>query len=315
MATTFMNLTLPTVSVTIGPQWATEVNAALTSVDSHDHSSGKGTKITPAGINVNATFNFNEKAITDLNSITYQNLSTLLTGVNTMYVKDGDLFYNDSSANQIRITAGGTIDVGSVGGIGGDYGTTPATVFYTSGGGATKTYFFQDETAAPGAIDVGKTNITGNLTVSGLATFNGSLGGALEGGSYSPTSYVTSNISGISVRKAYYQKVGSVVSVKIYVSITPTSSGAIQWRFSVPVSSTSVDNDNAFGILAPHFRSLENISNWYTDNADTNAEWKNLLQDTFFRWSTSDSGSVSVNSFASSNVPFSVVLDFTYEVL
>ena len=45
MATTYMNLTLPTVGTTVGPTWASLLNTAITSIDSHDHSSGKGATI------------------------------------------------------------------------------------------------------------------------------------------------------------------------------------------------------------------------------------------------------------------------------
>ena len=118
--TTFMNLTLPDVSVTLGPAWATELNAALTSVDSHDHTSGNGNRITQAGINITDSFEMNANALTETGRVAYSNLTALLTEANSTYVKDGDLFYNDASSNQIRITSGGALDVSSASGIGGD---------------------------------------------------------------------------------------------------------------------------------------------------------------------------------------------------
>lgn len=45
-----MSLTLPTVSVTPGPLWATENNTAFTTIDSHDHTSGKGKLLAPASL-------------------------------------------------------------------------------------------------------------------------------------------------------------------------------------------------------------------------------------------------------------------------
>lgn len=54
--TPHMNLDLPTVSTTIGPDWAQQLNEAIgsdgTGIDGHDHSSGKGVPITPAGMDV-----------------------------------------------------------------------------------------------------------------------------------------------------------------------------------------------------------------------------------------------------------------------
>lgn len=45
MATPDMGLDLPVPGVTTGPTWANKLNAALTTVDSHDHSSGKGAPV------------------------------------------------------------------------------------------------------------------------------------------------------------------------------------------------------------------------------------------------------------------------------
>tara|TARA_R110002126_G_scaffold172712_6_gene321515 strand:- start:1803 stop:2534 length:732 start_codon:yes stop_codon:yes gene_type:complete len=149
--TTFMNLTLPDVSVTIGPDWATEINAALTSVDSHDHTSGSGNRITQAGINITEDLDLNAKGLADAGRVSFSNLTALITTAVSTYVKGGDLYFNDASGNQIRITAGGSIDVSSVGGITGDYTTTSASAFYTD---AVLKYFFQDSNAARSLVDL-----------------------------------------------------------------------------------------------------------------------------------------------------------------
>jgi hypothetical protein len=149
--TTFMNLTLPDVSVTIGPDWATQLNAALSSVDSHDHSSGNGNKVTQAGINITDDFPLNAKGLTGTGRVTYSNLTALISTTVSTYVKDGDLYFNDASGNQIRITAGGSLDVSSVGGITGDYASTSASAFYTD---AVLKYFFQDSNAARSLVDM-----------------------------------------------------------------------------------------------------------------------------------------------------------------
>ena len=161
--TTFMGLSLPTVSSTIGPDWAVSLNAALTEVDSHDHTSGKGTRVPTAGININAALDFGEYAITDLGKATFTNLSVLDSDNSTIYVKDGDWYMNDGSGNQVRITSGGALNVGSVGGIGGDYGSTAATAFYTD---ASLTYFFQDSASAAAKIDVGAIAASGTVVLS-----------------------------------------------------------------------------------------------------------------------------------------------------
>jgi hypothetical protein len=56
MATPNMNLTLPVVGVTPGPTYATQNNAAFTTIDAHDHSAGKGAPISTSGLSYTAPF-------------------------------------------------------------------------------------------------------------------------------------------------------------------------------------------------------------------------------------------------------------------
>ena len=49
-----MALDLPVVGSTAGPDWATKLNAAITTVDAHDHTTGKGVQIPAGGIAANA---------------------------------------------------------------------------------------------------------------------------------------------------------------------------------------------------------------------------------------------------------------------
>jgi hypothetical protein len=54
-----------------GPTYATTVNTALgTTIDQHDHTSGKGKLITTAALNINADLTFNSHNITSVNTIT-----------------------------------------------------------------------------------------------------------------------------------------------------------------------------------------------------------------------------------------------------
>ena len=166
MTTPNMNLNLPTVSSTTGPQWAESLNAALETVDSHDHSSGKGQRITPAGLNINTDLSFNSKAALDVNYVELLEKTELDAVNSSLQIKDGELYFVDAASNEVRITAGGAIDVGSVGGIGGDYGTGGSTVFYTDG---TLTYFFQDSASDPANISVGEIDCT-DVAASGTVT-------------------------------------------------------------------------------------------------------------------------------------------------
>lgn len=155
MATPFMGMVLPIVSTTIGPLYAYENNQAFAVIDAHDHSPGKGVQIPTAGISINADLAFNSFNATLLRSSLYQNQSsplTLPTDIRSIYVVGGDLYYNNGIGQQIQITAGAALNAASIGGIGGDYTTSGASVFYTS---ADTTYTFWSAPNTSGSIDSG----------------------------------------------------------------------------------------------------------------------------------------------------------------
>ena len=102
-----MGLDLPTVSSTLGPEWASLVNAALLLVDSHDHSSGNGAQVTPAGILINALLDMAGEALGDANSLQMRNRNSFdvsSSALGSLQVKDNDLYFINSSATAIQIT-------------------------------------------------------------------------------------------------------------------------------------------------------------------------------------------------------------------
>jgi hypothetical protein len=112
MATIFMNLELPEVLQTLGPEWATEINAAFETVDEHDHSSGKGVTIKTAGISINSDLTFNNYSATNVKTLKFQNLTSTQTGVlnsTSTYAVSGDLYYTNSSGVAVQITDGGSL--------------------------------------------------------------------------------------------------------------------------------------------------------------------------------------------------------------
>lgn len=100
--TPYMDLVLPTVSVTLGPEWATELNAALTLVDSHNHTSGKGVPITTAAIDINADLDFNSYKAIGLAGVTVENQSSLTTA-NTYGAVAGNPIYANGSISNLRL--------------------------------------------------------------------------------------------------------------------------------------------------------------------------------------------------------------------
>jgi len=112
MSTTYMNLDLPTPSITLGPQWAEDVNDAFELVDEHDHSTGKGVKVKPNGMNINDDLDIQEHTLENVEAVELTSLGATLTGVaNVLKVHsyNGDLYFTNSSGTAVQITSGGTI--------------------------------------------------------------------------------------------------------------------------------------------------------------------------------------------------------------
>lgn len=114
--TPFMNLDLPTVSVTLGPTWATQINEAFDTIDEHDHSPGKGKQIVAASLNINDNLSLNDFSLEDVFSLDVIDHDDTLSGPLRIYAKDGDFWFNNSSGVPVQITAGGSVI------------TTPSTV-------------------------------------------------------------------------------------------------------------------------------------------------------------------------------------------
>jgi hypothetical protein len=110
--TAFMNLSLPTVTVTLGPTWANQINEALERIDSHDHSNGNGVRITPLGLNINSDLEFNNNRASDLELVKFRSQSTSKSGasnVNSIYSTSGDLYFTNGNGVPIQITSGGAL--------------------------------------------------------------------------------------------------------------------------------------------------------------------------------------------------------------
>ena len=124
-----MNLIVPEVLVTSGPQYATQINAALDVVDAHDHSSGKGVRVTPSGLNINTDLPFNSYQATGLKGVvlTDQNTATYLTNA-AVFRSGKELYYRDSTGTLVQITLNGFLNTSFSGGISGL--TAPASASY-----------------------------------------------------------------------------------------------------------------------------------------------------------------------------------------
>lgn len=125
-----MSLEKPEPNVTLGPDWAQKLNDALDLIDAHDHSSGKGVKITPAGLNINADLPLNENDITLLRTAAFVAQAGTLSTVDkrALYAVGGDLYWNNGSGGAVQVTNGSAV----VSSISGAFATkTPGGYPYT----------------------------------------------------------------------------------------------------------------------------------------------------------------------------------------
>jgi hypothetical protein len=128
--TSNMGLTVPVTGVDPGPDWANQINNSLKLIDAHDHSSGKGVKITQDGINITNDFSVQTNNLTGVKGLAFQSQTSNSSLTNTLYCLSGNLYYNDANGAQIQLTASGAIAAAA-----GNITTlsAPAAVVYASG--------------------------------------------------------------------------------------------------------------------------------------------------------------------------------------
>jgi hypothetical protein len=155
-----MNLPIPVVGQEPGPDYATDINNALSIVDGHTHTAGSGVPITPAALNINTDLPINNHFLTQVAGVTM--LAQASTpAVGTSYVNGVDLYYRDISGNVIRLTQSGAVagTPGSISNL-----VAPASATYVTGTG---TFVWQSDTNIAANMDAGSLvlrNLTPNST-------------------------------------------------------------------------------------------------------------------------------------------------------
>lgn len=141
-----MQLPIPEVSGTPGPDWAELLNQCLARIDEHDHTPGFGVKITPSGIDISTDLSMDSNNLILTNSVQF--VPTTSSVAATVYVSGLDLYYNDGAGNPVRITQSGGVagTPGSIANL-----TPPASASYVSLDG---TFVFQSNTNTAANIDV-----------------------------------------------------------------------------------------------------------------------------------------------------------------
>lgn len=107
-----MGLQTSTPGVTNDLTAATNIETNWPIIDVHDHSSGKGSQVPSAGININAHLNFGGFKPYNLLANQFSNQSSSLstaTNKPCVYVLNGELRYIDNSGNDVQITNSGSV--------------------------------------------------------------------------------------------------------------------------------------------------------------------------------------------------------------
>ena len=126
--------------------WDDKINTSLATVDSHDHTSGKGVAITPAALDINDNIEMTSFGLLNTGQIDFTEVPDLTSGAQTLFVSsaDGELYWRNDAGTNVQLTSGATINVSLASGIAGDYSSAGAEVAYDS---ANKLYTFKDESS------------------------------------------------------------------------------------------------------------------------------------------------------------------------
>ena len=212
-----MGLTVPTPQAETGPEYATEISDNLTNViDTHDHSSGKGVAVTPAGLNINDDLTVNENNITSIRATRYTSQPSGLVGVgdlNETFVRAGELVFINASGQQIQLTSNGVVNVGTLSNtvlarqavtninwtilssdtyifVDVNCGTTPLTVTLPAANAVTpgRWYVIADKTGSAAANNITVAASSGD-TISGYSSF-------VLGTAYAGTIFISNGSNG-----------------------------------------------------------------------------------------------------------------------
>jgi hypothetical protein len=109
-----MNLVKPDVLSTPAPTWASLLNAVIDAIDSHDHSSGKGVKITPSGLNISSDLSIGSNNLTAIRTTRFNNLSSWSPSASDLacfYVLNNEIYFRDGVGNNVKITDNGSLNI------------------------------------------------------------------------------------------------------------------------------------------------------------------------------------------------------------
>lgn len=153
--------------------YKTKIEDSFYTIDSHNHSEGKGKNVTPAGLDINSDLSLNGNGFFSLGGVDITPVSSCST-VMSLYFKGNDLYTRDGLGTEIRLTEGGSFLTGSENIIGGDYSTSNAEIVYDSTEGV---YYCTNEVGSNAKINIHDlilNNTGGNTLTLSLSDLAGS---------------------------------------------------------------------------------------------------------------------------------------------
>lgn len=155
-----MNLPVPAVGNTSGPEYATDINSCMSTIDQHNHTAGSGVPITVEAISISSPLPFNNNFATSLAGLTLSSQASAPAKATVYQGADGFLYYTDgTSGTAIQITNASSVNSGA-GSISGITGTASASF-------NTDTFTWNSATSTRANMDFGAAvlrNLTPNST-------------------------------------------------------------------------------------------------------------------------------------------------------
>lgn len=153
-----MDLPIPVVGQEPGPTYATDINNCLTLVDQHNHEPGSGVQITPDGMNINSSLDFQSNLGTNIAGLGLV-VQASSPGLSMIHQQGSDLYFTDAVGNDVRITQSGAVagTPGSISNL-----TSPASAAYVS---SNATFVWESGVNIAANMDMGSA-VLRNLTLS-----------------------------------------------------------------------------------------------------------------------------------------------------
>lgn len=208
-----MGLVKPDVLSTPAPTWASLLNAVFDAIDSHDHSSGEGVKITPSGMNISSDLSIGSNNLTSIRTTRFTNLSSWTPTASDLacfYVLNNEIYFRDGVGNNVKITNNGTLNI-----VISSLVVTDLNLVIQNASDNTKQFLFSAAAISTGTTrtyTMPNANVTlvGDTNSQGVSnkTFTGN---DFDGGTASNTSRITTPKASLATLQALTRKEGTIL--------------------------------------------------------------------------------------------------------